>query len=71
MKVFDNIAFGLKMKRLPRKKSSGACNRRPSCQHIEGMLDRYPSQMSGGQRQRVAVARAIAVRPKCCSWTSH
>ena len=60
MKVFDNIAFGLKMKRLPKKKSSGACNRRSSAAYRRH-ADRYPSQMSGGQRQRVAIARAIAV----------
>ena len=36
--------------------------RRPSCSHIEELLDRYPSQLSGGQRQRVAVARAIATK---------
>lgn len=61
MKVFDNIAFGLKMKRLPKEEIQRRVQSAAELLHIEGMLDRYPSQMSGGQRQRVAVARAIAV----------
>lgn len=68
MTVFDNIAFGLNV----RKKRL-----RPSKQDIEkkvyelldlvkltGFAQRYPSQLSGGQRQRVALARALAVEPK-------
>jgi multiple sugar transport system ATP-binding protein len=61
MTVYDNIAFGLKMK----KKSTAEIQERVQTTakllHIETMLGRYPSQMSGGQRQRIAVARAIAV----------
>ena len=62
MKVFDNIAFGLKMKRAPKEKIVEQVNKSAKLLHIENFLDRYPSQMSGGQRQRVAVARAIAVQ---------
>lgn len=61
MKVFDNIAFGLKMKNTPQKTIQERVMHAASLLHIEGMLDRYPAQMSGGQRQRIAVARAIAV----------
>lgn len=61
MKVYDNIAFGLKMKNAPKALIKERVDRAASLLHIENMLDRYPSQMSGGQRQRVAVARAIAV----------
>lgn len=64
MKVFDNIAFGLRMK----KKSKDFIQKRveevAALLHIENMLTRYPSQMSGGQRQRIAVARALAVEAK-------
>ncbi len=62
MKVYDNIAFGLRMQ----KESKAAIDERvqsaASLLHIEGLLDRYSSQLSGGQRQRVAVARAMATK---------
>ncbi len=61
MKVFDNIAFGLKMRKAPRQTVDERVQKAARLLHIEEMLDRYPSQMSGGQRQRIAVARAIAV----------
>ena len=62
MKVYDNIAFGLKMQ----KEKKAAIDERVTSSarllHIEELLDRYSSQLSGGQRQRVAVARAIATK---------
>ena len=63
MTVFENVAFGLRM-----KKASGAdvkrkVQRAAALLHIEPYLDRYPGKLSGGQRQRVAVARALAVEP--------
>jgi multiple sugar transport system ATP-binding protein len=61
MRVFDNIAFGLKMKRMPKEEIQRRVQSAAELLHIESFLERYPSQMSGGQRQRVAVARAIAV----------
>ena len=64
MKVRDNIAFGLKMKKAPAKLINDRVQQSAELLHIENMLDRYPSQMSGGQRQRIAVARAIAVESK-------
>jgi multiple sugar transport system ATP-binding protein len=60
MTVFDNIAFGLKMRREAKAKIDERVNHAAKLLHIENMLERYPSQMSGGQRQRIAVARAIA-----------
>jgi multiple sugar transport system ATP-binding protein len=62
MKVFDNIAFGLKMRKVDPKEIKISVQRAAEMLHIEKMLDRYPSNMSGGQRQRVAVARAIAMK---------
>jgi multiple sugar transport system ATP-binding protein len=62
MKVFDNIAFGLKMRKVDPKEIKLRVQRAAEMLHIEKMLDRYPSNMSGGQRQRVAVARAIAMK---------
>ena len=64
MKVFDNIAFGLKMKGTDKAKIKQKVERAAELLHIEQLLDRYPGQMSGGQRQRVAVARAIAYEAK-------
>jgi multiple sugar transport system ATP-binding protein len=61
MKVFDNIAFGLKMKKRSAQHIQDRVQQAAELLHIETMLDRYPVQMSGGQRQRIAVARAIAV----------
>jgi multiple sugar transport system ATP-binding protein len=60
LKVFDNIAFGLRMQKEPRKTLDERVRSSAELLHIEGLLDRYPAQLSGGQRQRVAVARAIA-----------
>ena len=62
MKVYDNVAFGLKMNNVDKAEMDRRVRQAAELLHIEGMLDRYPSKMSGGQRQRVAVARAIAMQ---------
>ncbi len=62
MKVYDNVAFGLKMAKMDKAEIDKRVRQASELLHIEGMLDRYPSKMSGGQRQRVAVARAIAMQ---------
>ncbi|MEZ4605943.1 MAG: ABC transporter ATP-binding protein [Deinococcales bacterium] len=62
MTVFDNIAFGLKMRGLEPKQIKKQVGKAAELLHIEAMLERYPHKMSGGQRQRVAVARAIAMQ---------
>jgi multiple sugar transport system ATP-binding protein len=62
MKVYDNIAFGLKMNKFDKAEIERRVREAAELLHIEDMLDRYPSKMSGGQRQRVAVARAIAMQ---------
>jgi multiple sugar transport system ATP-binding protein len=64
MTVFDNVAFGLKMRKAPKDGIQERVERVAELLHIESMLQRYPSQRSGGQRQRVAVARALAVDSK-------
>jgi multiple sugar transport system ATP-binding protein len=64
MSVYDNIAFGLKMKKTSKELTKERVHKAAELLHIEQLLKRYPGQMSGGQRQRVAVARAIAVESK-------
>jgi multiple sugar transport system ATP-binding protein len=60
MKVYDNIAFGLRMQKEKKAAIDERVKFSAELLHIEELLDRYSSQLSGGQRQRVAVARAIA-----------
>jgi multiple sugar transport system ATP-binding protein len=62
MKVYDNIAFGLRMQKEKKAAIDERVRSSASLLHIEELLDRYSSQLSGGQRQRVAVARAIATK---------
>ncbi len=64
MKVYDNIAFGLRMTKVDKKETDKRVRESAEMMHIENLLDRYPSKMSGGQRQRVAVARALAMQAK-------
>jgi len=59
MKVYDNIAFGLRMRKKPRDEVERRVKEGAALLQLEPFLDRYPAQLSGGQRQRVAVARAI------------
>jgi len=63
MKVYDNIAFPLKVKKYPKNEIEKRVRWAAELLQIEDLLDRYPAQLSGGQRQRVAVARAIVVEP--------
>ncbi|XVV05696.1 ABC transporter ATP-binding protein [Actinosynnema sp. CA-248983] len=63
MKVFDNVAFGLHARRMPRR---AVAERVAEVLDLVGMGafgGRYPRQLSGGQQQRVAIARALAIRP--------
>ncbi|WP_461866725.1 ABC transporter ATP-binding protein [Thermococcus sp.] len=63
MKVYDNIAFPLKIKKYPKNEINERVKWAAELLQISELLDRYPAQLSGGQRQRVAVARAIVVEP--------
>lgn len=64
MTVRDNIAFGLKMRKVPAAKIEEEVARVAKLLQIEPLLARKPSQLSGGQQQRVAMGRALARRPK-------
>ncbi len=63
MKVFDNIAFPLKLKKVPKKEIEKKVKEVAKTLGIDHLLDRRPSQLSGGQQQRVALARAIVKEP--------
>ncbi len=64
MTVFDNIAFGLKMRGDAASSIKRAVDEAMALVHLSEMPDRLPSQLSGGQRQRVALARALVVKPR-------
>ncbi len=64
MSVFENIAFGLRLRRVDGAEVTRRVGEAAELMQITPLLDRYPSQLSGGQRQRVAVARAIVMRPE-------
>ncbi|KHC91482.1 ABC transporter [Thermotoga sp. Mc24] len=64
MKVYDNIAYPLKLKKVPKEEIEKRVKWAADLLHISELLDRYPAQLSGGQRQRVAVARAIVHEPE-------
>ena len=64
MKVYDNMAFGLKLRGLPKKEIEERVKESAEILGLSNLLDRYPKQLSGGQRQRVAVGRAIVRRPE-------
>ena len=68
MTVFDNVAFGLRMKprreRLPEKIIADKVHRLLNLVQLDWLAERFPAQLSGGQRQRIALARALAVEPR-------
>jgi len=64
MTVFDNMAFGLKLRRTPKAEIKRRVLEAAKILEIEHLLDRKPKALSGGQRQRVALGRAIVRNPK-------
>ncbi len=64
MTVYENMAFSLKMRKLPKSEIDGRVRRAVDILDLNNFLDRRPKALSGGQRQRVAVGRAIVRQPK-------
>ncbi len=64
MTVFDNMAFGLKLRKIPKEEIEKRVNEAAAILGLEPYLNRRPKALSGGQRQRVALGRAIVRNPK-------
>ena len=64
MTVFDNMAFGLKLRKVPKDEIKRKVEEAAKILDLEKLLDRKPKALSGGQRQRVAMGRAIVRNPK-------
>jgi spermidine/putrescine ABC transporter ATP-binding subunit len=63
LNVTENVAFGLKMLRVPQAERTEQVRNALALVKLQGFADRYPKQLSGGQQQRVAIARAIVMKP--------
>ena len=64
MTIFDNVAFGLKMRKIEKSERDERVRETLSLVHLEDFSHRYPRELSGGQQQRVALARALVIRPE-------
>ncbi|WP_374673374.1 ABC transporter ATP-binding protein [Ideonella sp.] len=64
MNLYDNMAFGLQLAKVPKGEIDRAVRQAARVLHIEHLLDRKPRDLSGGQRQRVAIGRAIVRQPQ-------
>ena len=64
MTVFENIAYGLRLRKVPEEEIRRKVKEVLELMNLEGTENRYPLQLSGGQQQRVALARALVVEPK-------
>jgi iron(III) transport system ATP-binding protein len=63
MTIFDNIAYGLKLKKVSRGEIGSKVSHALNLVNLDGLEKRYPGQLSGGQQQRVALARALVLNP--------
>jgi len=64
MNLYDNMAFGLKLAKVPKAEIDSAVTQAAKILHIDHLLERKPKDLSGGQRQRVAIGRAIVRKPE-------
>jgi iron(III) transport system ATP-binding protein len=64
MTVFENVAYGLKLRRLPKDEVAARANAILGVTKLSALSERYPGELSGGQQQRVSLARALVVKPE-------
>jgi spermidine/putrescine transport system ATP-binding protein len=64
LNIFENVAFGLRSRKVPQQEVEKRVNRRLEMLGLEGMARRFPHQLSGGQQQRVALGRALVNEPQ-------
>jgi iron(III) transport system ATP-binding protein len=64
MTIAENVAYGLRIRRLPRDEIAARVKTILAVTHLEALAERYPNELSGGQQQRVALARALVVEPE-------
>ncbi|MFQ6077018.1 MAG: ABC transporter ATP-binding protein [Candidatus Bathyarchaeia archaeon] len=64
MRVFDNVAYGLRVRKVPRGKIEKRVDEALELVQLRGLEERTPFQLSGGQQQRVALARALVIEPR-------
>jgi spermidine/putrescine ABC transporter ATP-binding subunit len=64
LSVFDNIAFGLRLRRFGKAEIADRVGRLLQLVDLAGLAERYPAQLSGGQQQRVAIARSLVLEPR-------
>jgi ABC-type Fe3+/spermidine/putrescine transport system ATPase subunit len=64
MTVFDNLAFGLRLRRVAKSEIKKRVDETLALVRLSGFAERYPHQLSGGQQQRIALARALAIQPR-------
>lgn len=63
MNVFDNVSYGLKVKKVPKDEMIKRVEDALELMQLKGMEKRFPNQMSGGQQQRIAIARSLLLKP--------
>ena len=71
MTVYENMAFGLKLRKVPKAEIDAKVKEAAETLGITELLQRKPKALSGGQRQRVAIGRAIVRHHRSSSWTSR
>ena len=64
MTIYENLAFGLKLRKIPKKEIDAEIKKMLELVSMSGFEKKYPGQLSGGQQQRVAIARAVVANPK-------
>ena len=62
--VFENVAFGLRLRKIGKQELNARVDRALALVHLEKLAHRYPAELSGGQQQRVSLARAVVVEPQ-------